>query len=374
MAGLVTSGGRPDRQGRRAPRRRRPARDRASPSLRQPRRPQARGGPRPVRSRRPPAWSGSTSARRPAASSIACSSEAPQGSTPSTWTRSSSTGGSAKDPRVVTIEKNARTLAPADIPEAPDIVTMDVSFISVLKILPALKAIPGDWTLVSLVKPQFEAGPKDVGKKGVVRDAGGPRRGPGAGRRRGPRARLRPRGPHPLLDARPERATSNSSPGGSRGRRTSTRTSSQPGSRRRSAMNNVRKAGIVIKPHAPSVEGILKIVVEYFEGRGIACVLEDVAAAEARASGRPGAGRDRRGLRPRRRPRRRRHAPQRRPSRRPGRRPGHGRQPGPAGLPDRDPGQRGRADPRQVPGRGRRPSSARAGSSRPGRRTTSPTA
>ena len=49
-------------------------------------------------------------------------------------------------------------------------------------------------------------------------------------------------------------------------------------------MNNVRKAGIVIKPHAPSVEGILKIVVEYFEGRGIACVLEDVAA---RKLGRP---------------------------------------------------------------------------------------
>lgn len=49
-------------------------------------------------------------------------------------------------------------------------------------------------------------------------------------------------------------------------------------------MTNVRKAGIVIKSHAPSVEGILKIVVEYFEGRGIACVLEDVAA---RKLGRP---------------------------------------------------------------------------------------
>jgi 23S rRNA (cytidine1920-2'-O)/16S rRNA (cytidine1409-2'-O)-methyltransferase len=76
-----------------------------------------------------------------------------------------------KDPRVVTIEKNARALAAADLPELPGIVTMDVSFISVLKILPALKAIPGDWTLVSLIKPQFEAGPKDVGKKGVIRDA-----------------------------------------------------------------------------------------------------------------------------------------------------------------------------------------------------------
>jgi NAD+ kinase len=49
-------------------------------------------------------------------------------------------------------------------------------------------------------------------------------------------------------------------------------------------MNNVRRAGIVIKPHAPSVEGILKIVVEYFEGRGIECVLEDLAA---RKLGRP---------------------------------------------------------------------------------------
>jgi NAD+ kinase len=49
-------------------------------------------------------------------------------------------------------------------------------------------------------------------------------------------------------------------------------------------MNSVRKAGIVIKPHAPSVEGILKIVVEYLEGRGIVCVLE---AAAARKLGRP---------------------------------------------------------------------------------------
>ena len=79
--------------------------------------------------------------------------------------------GLSKDPRVVAVEKNARELGPGDIPEPPDVVTMDVSFISVLKILPALRAIPGGWTLVSLIKPQFEAGPKDVGKKGIVRDA-----------------------------------------------------------------------------------------------------------------------------------------------------------------------------------------------------------
>ncbi|HDT13182.1 MAG TPA: TlyA family RNA methyltransferase [Candidatus Aminicenantes bacterium] len=76
-----------------------------------------------------------------------------------------------QDPRVVRVEMNARELGPADIPEPPGIVTMDVSFISVLKILPALRGIPGDWALVSLVKPQFEAGLKDVGRKGVVRDA-----------------------------------------------------------------------------------------------------------------------------------------------------------------------------------------------------------
>lgn len=50
-------------------------------------------------------------------------------------------------------------------------------------------------------------------------------------------------------------------------------------------MTNVRKAGIVIKPHAPSVEGILKMVVEFLEARGVACVLEEAAALKI---GRPG--------------------------------------------------------------------------------------
>jgi NAD+ kinase len=49
-------------------------------------------------------------------------------------------------------------------------------------------------------------------------------------------------------------------------------------------MTNVRKAGIVIKPHAPSVEGILKTVVDHLEDRGVGCVLEDAAA---RKLGRP---------------------------------------------------------------------------------------
>jgi len=78
--------------------------------------------------------------------------------------------GLRRDARVAAIEKNARYLAAEDLAGPPDIVTMDVSFISVLKVLPALAGIPGAWTLITLIKPQFEAGPRDVGKKGVVRD------------------------------------------------------------------------------------------------------------------------------------------------------------------------------------------------------------
>jgi 23S rRNA (cytidine1920-2'-O)/16S rRNA (cytidine1409-2'-O)-methyltransferase len=130
-----------------------------------------------------------------------------------------------RHPRVVTIEKNARTIVPADFPEIPALVVMDVSFISVTKILPALRAVfdaaslspsaqrlpdtlplqdspsaplsptappvpsilpiqgassaPGPSPipsappplLLSLIKPQFEAGRGQVGKKGVIRDA-----------------------------------------------------------------------------------------------------------------------------------------------------------------------------------------------------------
>jgi len=78
--------------------------------------------------------------------------------------------GLRRDPRVVLIEKNARYLADGDIPETPDFVTMDVSFISVLKVLPALHRVRGNWILLTLIKPQFEAGRREVGKSGVVRD------------------------------------------------------------------------------------------------------------------------------------------------------------------------------------------------------------
>ena len=76
------------------------------------------------------------------------------------------------DPRVTVMERtNARFLNADMFPEKPEIAVMDVSFISIRLILPALISIIGDQGIIySLIKPQFEAGRDKVGKKGVVRD------------------------------------------------------------------------------------------------------------------------------------------------------------------------------------------------------------
>jgi 23S rRNA (cytidine1920-2'-O)/16S rRNA (cytidine1409-2'-O)-methyltransferase len=77
------------------------------------------------------------------------------------------------DPRVTSIEQtNARSLDPATLPFAPDIVVCDVSFISLTLVLPTLVAAagPGGKPIVALVKPQFEVGKGEVGKGGVVRE------------------------------------------------------------------------------------------------------------------------------------------------------------------------------------------------------------
>lgn len=76
------------------------------------------------------------------------------------------------DPRVVCMERtNVRYLTAEQIPELLDFGTVDVSFISLKLILPALRGIlKPDGQVVCLVKPQFEAGREKVGKKGVVRD------------------------------------------------------------------------------------------------------------------------------------------------------------------------------------------------------------
>ena len=77
-----------------------------------------------------------------------------------------------RDSRVVTVERNARYLRREDIPESPALIVMDVSFISVTKVLPAVVPIaPAGGHLLILIKPQFELEKRDVGKGGIVRDA-----------------------------------------------------------------------------------------------------------------------------------------------------------------------------------------------------------
>lgn len=78
----------------------------------------------------------------------------------------------AADARVVSLEGvDARKLDAGLIPDAPQVVVCDASFISLSKVLPAALALaaPGAW-LFALVKPQFEVGPERVGKGGLVRD------------------------------------------------------------------------------------------------------------------------------------------------------------------------------------------------------------
>jgi 23S rRNA (cytidine1920-2'-O)/16S rRNA (cytidine1409-2'-O)-methyltransferase len=74
---------------------------------------------------------------------------------------------------IVSLEKtDIRMLAPDRLPEPPDFATIDVSFISLKLVLPAVvKLVRRPASMVALIKPQFEAGPRQV-KKGIVRDAG----------------------------------------------------------------------------------------------------------------------------------------------------------------------------------------------------------
>lgn len=77
-----------------------------------------------------------------------------------------------QDPRVISRERtNARYLSENDFGEPPELVVMDVSFISVLKVLPALIPLSAERAdFLVLVKPQFEAGRSEVGRGGIVKD------------------------------------------------------------------------------------------------------------------------------------------------------------------------------------------------------------
>jgi 23S rRNA (cytidine1920-2'-O)/16S rRNA (cytidine1409-2'-O)-methyltransferase len=77
------------------------------------------------------------------------------------------------DPRVVVMERtNIRYVKPEDLGEQLDLSVIDVSFIGLDIVLPAIKELlkPGQGQVLCLIKPQFEAGKDNVGKKGVVRD------------------------------------------------------------------------------------------------------------------------------------------------------------------------------------------------------------
>jgi 23S rRNA (cytidine1920-2'-O)/16S rRNA (cytidine1409-2'-O)-methyltransferase len=78
-----------------------------------------------------------------------------------------------QDPRVTVMERvNARQLSPGDLAYEPDLATIDVSFISLAKLLaPVLATAGAALDLLALVKPQFELGAERVGKGGVVREA-----------------------------------------------------------------------------------------------------------------------------------------------------------------------------------------------------------
>ena len=77
-----------------------------------------------------------------------------------------------KDPRIVTIEKkNVRYLTISDLGEAVDLAVIDLSFISVKLVLPAIiSVLKREGRIISLIKPQFEVGKGEVGKGGIVRD------------------------------------------------------------------------------------------------------------------------------------------------------------------------------------------------------------
>ncbi|WP_029416394.1 TlyA family RNA methyltransferase [Brevundimonas bacteroides] len=80
----------------------------------------------------------------------------------------------ASDARVINLERtDARILSRALMPDAPDLIVCDASFISLIKVLPAALELAAETAdLVALVKPQFEAdGPQAIGKGGIVKDA-----------------------------------------------------------------------------------------------------------------------------------------------------------------------------------------------------------
>ena len=150
-----------------------------------------------------PARTPSTSAPRPAASPTASSSAARRACVALDVGYGQLHPKLRNDPRVTVLERtNARALT--ELPFAPDLVTCDVSFISVRTALPpALGLAATGWRALVLVKPQFEAGRAEA-RKGVVRDRRRPPPRAARGRRRGARVGSTRRRGRRLRAARPQ--------------------------------------------------------------------------------------------------------------------------------------------------------------------------
>ena len=181
------------------------------------------------------------------------------------------------DPRVVARDRvNARGLTAADFPDAPTLATVDVSFISLEKVLPAVfgTLAPGG-EVVALVKPQFEVGKGQVGRRGVVRDpaqhrqvlervAGAPRDGMGSAGRHALAAAGTGGKPRvlPTPGTRSERERSGHADRGGDG----------------GGGHGMRRIGIVAKTDREEARVVIPRLLEWCAARGLSPVLEKETA------------------------------------------------------------------------------------------------
>ncbi len=200
------------------------------------------------------------------------------------------------DPRVEVMERvNARHLQPGDIPEPCGLITLDVSFISLLKVVPALLPFlaPGG-LLLPMIKPQFEAGRGAVGKGGILRDeemrrtvVNADRRGPGGARAGaaggarlgGPRHRRQPRGLRAAAQAR-------AAPAGAGGVSPRAKApAKKPAKSRAPRQPGLRRVGIVSKAMSREAVHTAGELAEWLRRRDVEAALDE---ATLRALGKTG--------------------------------------------------------------------------------------
>ena len=212
------------------------------------------------------------------------------------------------DPRVVVWEGvNARHLDPARFPDRPSLATVDVSFISLDKVLPAVAACLADPAeIVALVKPQFEVGRAQVGKGGVVRAwearrdavrgvAGAAVRDGAPHRRRGRVGAPRPEGePRGLPPSRPRSRAAAAARGrdlrgrarrGDPGREPLGRGKERPVSEAQGGRGRMRRVGVVARRDRAEARDVTRGLVQWLTAHGREVVVDSETAG--RRSGFP---------------------------------------------------------------------------------------